>query len=271
MSEPLLIAEGLRKTYPSQRLADRLRRRGAVPALDGVDLQVAAGERLGIVGESGCGKSTLVRALLGLEPVDAGHVRYEGRPVVAGADLSWYRRHVQLVPQDPASSLNPHHRVGRSIAEPLDCLHIGGDHTTRVRECLSAVGLEPDLAQRFPAQLSGGQRQRVAIARALAPNPRVILADEAVSALDASVRLRVLTTVRDVCESTGLTLVFVSHDLGAVGFLCDRVAVMEAGRIVESGPVPQVFITPEHEVTRTLVTAVPASPSMLTQPPQVGS
>ncbi|GAB79392.1 peptide/nickel transport system ATP-binding protein [Austwickia chelonae] len=256
----LLEAHGLHRTYPSAHWQDRIRGRGTVHAVDGIDLIVTTGTRLGVVGGSGCGKSTLMRLLLGLETPDTGRITYRGQPVHPRHDLTWYRKLVQFVPQDPSNSLDPHLRVGASIAEPLECLAVPGDHATRIRECLTHVGLDPELADRYPAQLSGGQRQRVALARALAPAPEIVIADEAVSALDASARLHVTRTLRRICEDDGPALVFVSHDLGIVHHLCDTVVVLDAGRIVEHGPVADVLSNPSHPRTQALLRAVPTLP-----------
>lgn len=258
----LLTAAGLTRVYPARSLWGRLRNAPGVRAVDGIDLDLAPGQRLGVVGESGSGKSTLMRLLLGLEAPDSGEVRFEGRIIRAGEDLTWYRREVQFVPQDPSNSLNPHRRVNESVAEPLQCLKVPGDHTGRVLECLAAVGLDPSLATRFPGELSGGQRQRIAIARALAPRPRVIIADEAVSALDALVRRDVMSTMRDICRTQSAALIFVSHDLGAVTYLCDTVGVLDAGRIVETGPVPEVFEQAQAPATRELVASAPSQPGV---------
>jgi peptide/nickel transport system ATP-binding protein len=243
----LLEARGLTRRY-----------RGTT-ALDDVSVQVAAGERLAVVGESGSGKSTLARLLLALDTPDAGTVALDGRAVRPGSarSLRWFRRRVQTVPQDPGRSFNPRMRVGQAVAEPLACLQVHGDHSARVAELLVAVGLEPDAARRWPHEFSGGQRQRLAIARALAPRPDVVVADEPVSALDVVVRLQVVELLARLSAAEGLALVVVSHDLGVVQHLCDRVVVLDAGRVVEQGPVPAVFGAPAAPVTARLLDAVP--------------
>ena len=255
-----LQATGLSRTYRPSGLLATLRRVPGTQAVAGVDLELHSGQRLGIVGESGSGKSTLMRLLLGLEAPDAGTVTFDGRDVRAGSNLSWFRREVQFVPQDPSSSLNPHLRIRDCVREPLQCLGVAGDHRVRVQQCLEAVGLDPGLADRHPGELSGGQRQRVAIARALAPSPSVIVADEAVSALDALIRLQVMTTLREICETHGVSLIFIFHDLGAVCYLCDSVLVMSRGKVVDSGPVPSTFESPRADETRQLVASVPVQP-----------
>ncbi|WP_461144033.1 ABC transporter ATP-binding protein [Salinifilum aidingensis] len=230
-----------------------------VRAVDGVELQLAPGERVGLVGESGGGKSTLLRLLLGLETPDEGRVTYGGRAVRTGRarGLRWYRSEVQAVPQDPWSSLNPRMRVGTAVAEPLRGLGVPGPHDQRVAEVLRTVGLAPEAAERYPDSFSGGQRQRIAIARALAPEPRLLLADEPVSALDASVRLHVLRLLRELCEHNGLGLLLVTHDLAAVREACDRVVVMRRGRIVDEGRTEDVFRSPGNDYTRALISAIP--------------
>lgn len=252
-----LRAVGLRRTYESVPGPFSGARR--IPAVNGVDLELAPGQRVGVVGESGCGKSTLLRLLLALEAPDAGTVSYRDRhvrPARAGA-LRWFRSEVQAIPQDPSSSLNPRMSVADTIAEPLRSLRIAREHRSRVEEMLRAVELDPAIAERRPAQCSGGQRQRIAIARALAPAPRLLLADEPVTALDASVRSRVLRLLGELVRRDGLGLLMVTHDLASVRHLCDHVVVMCAGEIVEHGATDVVFGGPRHEHTRRLLDAVP--------------
>jgi len=227
--------------------------------LDNVSMQVHAGDRLAIVGESGSGKSTLARLFLALEEPTAGEIRFEGATLDLrrGAELANLRRAVQIVFQDPMGSLDPRMSIGESVAEPLRALRIAGDHKARVDELLNAVGLSSSAARRYPHQFSGGQRQRIAIARALAPRPRVLVADEAVSALDVSVRAQVLNLIDDLVDRFGLTLVFISHDLAVVRHLCTRVAVLYRGHLVEQGPAEQIYQSPRHAYTRALLQAVP--------------
>jgi ABC-type glutathione transport system ATPase component len=228
-----------------------------VHALRGVSLGVGAGERFGIVGESGSGKTTLARLLLGLDRPDRGTIAFDGRRVDTGANLRFLRTQVQLVFQDPSASFDPRLRVAGIVAEPLRGLRIPGDHRQRVREVLAAVGLTADAMTRYPHQFSGGQRQRIAIARALAPHPRVLVADEPVSALDVSVRAQILNLLVDLTRRFGLTLVLVSHDLAVVRYLTDRVAVMRDGQIVETGPTLRVYEEPREPYTRELLEAIP--------------
>jgi peptide/nickel transport system ATP-binding protein len=255
---PILEALDVRRDY---RLTRRSLR-GPVPvrhALRGLSLAVAAGERVGIVGESGSGKTTLARLLVGLDQPTAGDVRFEGQSIVGRRerDLRRLRAGVQMVFQDPMGSLDPRMSVGAIVAEPLAGLSVPGDHAGRVAELLEAVGLPAGSAGRYPHQFSGGQRQRIAIARALAPNPKVLVADEPVSALDVSVRAQVLNLILDLADDLHLTVVFVSHDLSVVRFLCDRVAVLYQGELVELGATADVYEKPQHEYTKTLLAAVP--------------
>ncbi|WP_280446990.1 ATP-binding cassette domain-containing protein [Nocardia brasiliensis] len=254
----LLEAEDLSRSFrlPRTRLFGHAPRRNAVRA---VSLTLAEGSHLGIVGESGSGKSTLLRLLLALDRLDGGEVRYQGKPV-RGRDLSWFRREVQVVLQDPLSSLDPRMIVGDSIAEPLECLRIPGNHDYRVAELLVAVGLEPDAAARYPHEFSGGQRQRIAIARALAPNPKVLVGDEPFSALDAPTRAQIIELLRDLVEKFGLSLILVSHDVGVVQQLCDQLLVLKDGEIVERGAAETVLAHPGHPYTRALLDAVPMLP-----------
>jgi ABC-type glutathione transport system ATPase component len=230
----------------------------AVRALRGVSFDVARGERFGIVGESGCGKSTLLRILAGVDRPTSGTVEVDGLDISGLPErrLRPLREKLQLVLQDPMSSLDPRMRVRDIVAEPLVAQSHSGNRE-RVAELLRAVGLSEEAADRYPHQFSGGQRQRISIARALAPRPDILLADEPVSALDVSVRAQVLNLVTDLVEDLGLTLVFVSHDLSVVRHLCDRVAVMSEGQVVETGPTRQVYDDPQHPYTQRLVAAVP--------------
>jgi peptide/nickel transport system ATP-binding protein len=255
--EVLLEVRDVRRTYRRQRTSLR-HRPPDVAALRGVSFDVRAGQRFGIVGESGSGKSTLLRILCALDAPTSGSVRFDGEQISGRSEreLRGLRRRLQVVFQDPMSSLDPRMRVRDIIAEPL----LGEprlDARARVAELLESVGLPRDAGDRFPHQFSGGQRQRISIARALAPRPSVLVADEPVSALDVSVRAQILNLLTDLVEQHSLTLVFVSHDLSVVRHMCDTVAVLRAGEIVEQGPVAQVHDRPRHEYTRSLVAAVP--------------
>ena len=250
---PLLAAEGVGFGYGRSR-----------PVLADVSLAVGPGASLGLVGESGAGKTTLLRLLLGLSVPTAGEVRFDGDrlDVRDRRSMRRFRRAVQPVYQDPFSSLDPRMTVGRSIAEPLRSLQIEGDHRARVAELLAAVGLAPDAADRYPDAFSGGQRQRIAIARALAPRPRLLLADEPVSALDTSVRMTVIELLQRLAREQGIGFLLVSHDLTIVSALCERMAVLEAGRIVEEGATRSVLTAPAHPYTRRLLASVPRLPAV---------
>jgi peptide/nickel transport system ATP-binding protein len=234
-------------------LERRYARRG-VHALRGVSFDVEAGQRFGVVGESGSGKSTLVRLLAALDRPTAGTVSFQGRRIDDQPErrLGFLRSELQIVFQDPMGSLDPRMRIRDIVSEPL-----GRRDPKRVAELLGAVGLPADAALRYPHQFSGGQRQRISIARALAPSPRVLIADEPVSALDVSVRAQILDLLARLVAEHSLTLVFVSHDLGVVRHVCDRVAVMRRGEIVEIGDVEEVYQAPKHEYTRELLAAAP--------------
>jgi len=239
------------------------RRAGAVHAVDGVSLSVAEGEVLAIVGESGCGKSTLGRVMLRLIGPDSGSVRFAGEDLasLSPSALRTRRRDMQIIFQDPFGSLDPRMTVAQAIAEPLRLHRLvpRTEEPARVAELLRRVGLRPESAGRWPHEFSGGQRQRIAIARALASNPRLIIGDEPVSALDVSVQAQVINLLRDLIRDLRLTFVLVSHDLGVVRHVADRVAVMYLGRIVEEGPAEDVLGAPRHPYTRALVAAMPGA------------
>jgi len=234
------------------------RSRDRLHAVDGVDLQVMPGEALGLVGESGSGKSTLARAIVGLQPLSRGSIRFEGTTLPASRSRP-QRRRIQMVFQDPYSSLNPRMTVHQVLRELLRVHHVVPKDRVdeRCRELLDLVGLRHDSLDSYPRQFSGGQRQRVAIARALALQPDVLVADEPVSALDVSVQATILNLLRDLQRELGLTLLFIAHNLAVVRHLCDRVAVMYLGRIVEVARTEELFANPRHPYTQGLLQAIP--------------
>lgn len=235
--------------------------RGEVRAVDGVSLAVRRGETLGLVGESGCGKSTLARMAVRLLPPSGGDILFDGESLlttVKGRDDAWYSHKLQMVFQDPFSSLNPRLKIGVSIGEPLAAGGMGSkERRERVGDILRRVGLQPEHAARYPHEFSGGQRQRVAIARALVTRPELVVCDEAVSALDASVQAQVLNLLKEVQTDFGLTYLFISHDLSVVGYMSDRVAVMYLGRIVEQADRDTLFGAAAHPYTKALLVAAP--------------
>lgn len=238
---------------------------GKRPTLEGIDLSVGAGDSVGIVGESGAGKSTLLTLLLGLASPSRGSILFEGEPLRLRdrALMRRFRGSVQAVFQDPYSSLDPRQRVDHIVAEPLESLGIarGAEARARVASALESVGLPADARSRYPHEFSGGQRQRIAIARATVVAPRVLIADEPVSALDVSTRTQVIDLVNSLRETHGLALVMVSHDLGSVAATCERTVVLKQGRLVEVGPTRDILASPREEYTRSLISAIPRLPS----------
>ena len=262
--EPLLEVRGLAKRFADKHTAfDRLRKRppAVLTALDGVDVEVAPGETLGVVGESGSGKSTLARCILRLHEPDEGSVRFDGEDVLgaSGSQLRALRRSMQMVYQDPYTSLNPRIRIGAAVAEPalVHGLVEKGAEEDYAAEMLERVGIRRESLRRFPHEFSGGQRQRIAIARSLALRPRLLIADEAVSALDVSIQAQLLSLLEEIRRDLGLTIVFIAHQLAVIARLADRVAIMYLGRIVETGATAEVFANPRHPYTKALLEAHP--------------
>jgi oligopeptide/dipeptide ABC transporter ATP-binding protein len=273
---PILVASDLSKRFAGRRSAGdvaRLRSAPRLTALDRVSIELWPGRTLGVVGESGSGKTTLARCLVRLIEPDSGSVMFDGRDVLAarGEDLAAIRRSVQLVYQDPYSSLDPRVSVRDTIAEPARVHHLvdrsGAD--ALVDRMLDLVGLPTTVAKRLPRDLSGGQRQRVAIARALGLRPRVLIADEAVSALDVSIQAQILNLLDQLRAELDLAILFIAHQLGVIAHLADTVAVMYLGRIVEHGPVADLFLTPRHPYTAALLAANPGLRPRAGRPPSL--
>jgi oligopeptide/dipeptide ABC transporter ATP-binding protein len=270
---PLLEATGVEVSFSvGSALAARLRgQQHILHAVDGVDLSVQPGEAVALVGESGSGKSTFARALAGIERLGGGQVKLDGKVLPARRSSADQRR-IQMVFQDPYSSLNPRLTVGGTISELLRVHHVvpRGEVEARTRELLRLVGLDEGAAHAYPRQFSGGQRQRVAIARAIALRPQVLVADEPVSALDVSVQATILNLLQELRADLGLTLLFISHNLAVVRHLCDRVAVMYLGRIIEVAPTEALFANPRHPYTAGLLAAIPRmTPGDEEEPPAV--
>jgi oligopeptide/dipeptide ABC transporter ATP-binding protein len=256
----LLEVEGLTKHFVAERSIFG-RPTSFIKAVDGVSFSVERGRTLALVGESGCGKSTVSRLVLRLIEPDSGRIRFEGRDLLAldAGQLRSFRRDAQIIFQDPYASLNPRMTVSQILTEPL-ALHDlvpPARRRTRVEELLRLVGLEPRFARRYPHEFSGGQRQRIAIARALAVEPKLVICDEPVSALDVSIRSQILNLLRDLQDRLGLAYIFVSHDLAVVKHIADRVAVMNLGVIVETADAQALFASPQHPYSRALLSAIP--------------
>lgn len=260
MSQPLLEVKNLKTYYPIRRGVMR-RTVGHVKAVDGVDFQIDEGETFGLVGESGCGKSTTGRTILRLIPQTDGEIRFQGKDIstLSGSGMRDFYRDMQLIFQDPYASLNPRKPIGKLIEEPMIVhhLHTAKEREKRVHELLEVVGLHSYHASRYPHEFSGGQRQRIGIARALALNPKLIVADEPVSALDVSIQSQVLNLLRQLQQEFGLTYLFIAHDLSVVKHISDRIAVMYLGRIVELADKRSLYNQPLHPYTQALLSAVP--------------
>ena len=261
MSDVLLEVEDVTKHFPITEGIVFKHEVASVKALDGVSLSVRRGETIGIVGESGCGKSTLARVIMRLIEPTSGSVRFDGTDItqLSQHDMRRFRRELMMIFQDPYASLNPRRRVGAIVAEPLEVHGLGteAERKRRVQDLLEVVGLNPEHYNRFPHEFSGGQRQRIGIARALAVNPKLIVADEPVSALDVSVQAQILNLLKDLQAEFGLTYIFIAHDLSVVRHISDRIAVMYLGHIVEVGSAEELYDNPKHPYTASLLSAVP--------------
>jgi oligopeptide/dipeptide ABC transporter ATP-binding protein len=256
---PLLEVSGLTKHFPITRGILFRREIGSVRAVEDVSFSIGRGETLGLVGESGCGKSTTARLITRLLDVTSGTVRFDGQDIthMNRQPLRSLRRQIQMIFQDPYASLNPRHPVGSIIAEPFRIHGIEGDRRAEVEGLMERVGLNPEHYNRYPHEFSGGQRQRIGVARALALNPSFIVADEPVSALDVSIQAQILNLLKDLQRERGLTYLFISHDLGVVRHMSDRIAVMYLGHIVEVGGADDLYENPRHPYTQALLSAVP--------------
>jgi len=257
----LLIIDDVKKHFPITRGIIFQKQIGSVKAVDGVSFSVKKGETLGIVGESGCGKSTLARCIIKLLETTGGQINFDGRDItkLSRSTMRPIRREMTMIFQDPYASLNPRKRVGAIVGEPLEVHNLGSasEIKTRVQELLEVVGLNPEHYNRFPHEFSGGQRQRIGVARALAVNPKLIVCDEPVSALDVSVQAQILNLLKDLQRDFGLTYIFIAHDLNVVRHISDRVLVMYLGQIVETADRTALYTEPKHPYTGALLSAVP--------------
>ncbi|NNN32770.1 dipeptide ABC transporter ATP-binding protein [Streptomyces sp. S3(2020)] len=260
-AEPLLVVEGLTKHFPVKGGFPIRRTVGAVQAVDGIDLTVNVGESFGLVGESGCGKSTTGRLITRLMEPTAGSISYRGKDITHASrrELAPIRSEIQMIFQDPYSSLNPRQTVGKIISGPMEINGIEpeGGREKRVRELLEIVGLNPEHYNRFPHEFSGGQRQRIGVARALALEPKLIVADEPVSALDVSIQAQVVNLLQKVQQELGIAFLFIAHDLAVVRHFSQRVAVMYLGKVIEVGDRESIYVRPRHPYTHALLSAVP--------------
>lgn len=260
LNQIILKATNIKKFFPIKR-GLLLKTVGQVKAVDDVSFEIKKGETMGLVGESGCGKSTLGRTLIRLYEPTAGQIQFEGENFLKldGPKLRRLRKDIQMIFQDPYASLDPRMTIGQILKQPFDIHKVGTnlEKEKRVKELLELVGLKASHINRYPHEFSGGQRQRICIARAIALNPKLIICDEPVSALDVSIQAQILNLLKDLQEKLGLTYIFISHDLSVIEYFCDRIAVMYLGKIVEVGTRDQIFNSPKHPYTQALLSAIP--------------